>query len=165
MPKIKSEKDLYVLQTSGKILKAVLDAVSDAAVPGVKLAFLDRLAFDLISSYEARPSFLGYRPEGAKKAYPASICASLGGVVVHGIPDLRVLEEGDVLKIDIGVDYKGYFTDSARTVVMGGNNPLAWKNSSERPRKPCMPALRRSGRAAVSVTSATPSHPSPKNTA
>jgi len=121
MPKIKSEKDLIVLETSGRILKAVLDAVSDAAVPGVKLAFLDRLAFDLISSYEARPSFLGYRPEGAKKAYPASICASLGGVVVHGVPDQRVLEEGDVLKIDIGVDYKGYFTDSARTVVMGGN--------------------------------------------
>ena len=120
MSKIKSPKDIALLEISGSILKAVLDKVSATAVPGVKLQFLDQLAFDLISSYNAKPSFLGYKPEGAKKPFPASICASLGSVVVHGIPDHRVLQEGDILKIDIGVNYQGYFTDAACTVLMGG---------------------------------------------
>ncbi|MFA4999499.1 MAG: type I methionyl aminopeptidase [Parcubacteria group bacterium] len=127
MSKIKSEKDIALLETSGRILKTVLDEVSAAAIPGVKLNFLDRMAFDLISSYDAKPSFLGYRPEGAKHAYPSSICASLGSVVVHGIPNDRELEEEDVLKLDIGVNYKGYFTDSARTIVMGGATAAAKK--------------------------------------
>ncbi|MFA5052544.1 MAG: type I methionyl aminopeptidase [Parcubacteria group bacterium] len=122
-PIIKSEKDLALLEVSGRILKTVLEEVSKAAAPGVKLSFLDRLAFDLISSYDATPSFLGYRPEGAKRAYPASICASLGSVVVHGIPDKRELKEGDVLKIDMGVNYKDRFTDSARTIVIGKTSP------------------------------------------
>jgi methionyl aminopeptidase len=120
MSKIKSEKDIEILKTSGQILKTVLDELSVAAAPGVKLAFLDRLAFDLISSYDAKPSFLGYRPEGARKPYPASICASIDSVIVHGIPNERALEEGDVLKIDIGVDFKNHFTDSAKTIVIGG---------------------------------------------
>jgi methionyl aminopeptidase len=120
MSKIKSEKEIGFIETSGKILKAVLDELVKAAAPGVKLMFLDRLAFDLIASYEAKPSFLHYRPEGAKKAYPASICASLGATVVHGIPDGRSLNAGDILKIDAGVNYKGYFSDSAVTVIVGG---------------------------------------------
>jgi len=119
MLKLKSKKDISGIETSGKILKAVLDELEKAAIPSTKLAFLDRLAFDLIKSYEAKPAFLNYRPEGAKKAFPASICASLGPVVVHGIPDGRALERGDILKIDAGVNYKGYFSDSARTVIVG----------------------------------------------
>lgn len=120
MPTIKTDKDISILETSGKILKKVIEEVVKAAVPGVKLAFLDRLAFDFISSHEARPSFLRYRPEGAKHAYPASICASIGSTVVHGIPGNRALKEGDILKIDMGVDYKGFFTDSALTMAVGG---------------------------------------------
>lgn len=96
-------------------------------MPGVKLNFLDQLALTIISSYGAKPSFLGYQPEGAKQAFPASICTSLGSVVVHGVPNSRSLEEGDVLKIDIGVNYKGYFTDAACTVLMGGKKMAAVK--------------------------------------
>lgn len=125
--KIKSKKDISLLKISGRILKDTLDEVVANAIPDVKLKFLDQLAFDIISSYGAKPSFLGYQPEGAKKAFPASICASLGSVVVHGVPSNRTLEEGDVLKIDIGVDYQGYFTDAACTVIMGGKKMSAVK--------------------------------------
>lgn len=125
MPKLKSEKDIKTLEVSGRILKVVMDAVSEAAKPGVKLIFLDRLAYDLIASYEAKPAFLGYRPEGFKEVYPASICLSLNSVIVHGIPDERKLAENDVLKIDIGVNYKNRFTDSARTVIIGDKKPPA----------------------------------------
>jgi len=127
MSKIKSAKDIELLAVSGRILKSVLEEVVKAAKPGVKLSFLDRLAVDLIASYEAKPSFLGYRPEGAKKAYPASITTSLDSVVVHGIPNNQVLKEGAVLKIDIGVNYKGYFTDAARTVIVGNKKTQAVK--------------------------------------
>ena len=127
MEKIKSARDIELLAVSGNILKSVLDETVKAAKPGIKLSFLDRLATDLIASYDAKPSFLGYRPEGAKKAYPASITTSLDNVVVHGIPDNQVLKEGAVLKIDIGVNYRGYFTDAARTIVVGDKTTQAIK--------------------------------------
>jgi len=127
MSKIKSARDIELLAVSGRILKSVLDEVVKATKPGVKLPFLDQLAADLIASHGAKPSFLGYRPEGAKKAYPASITTSLDSVVVHGIPNNQILKEGSVLKIDIGVNYKGYFTDAARTVVIGNKKTQAIK--------------------------------------
>jgi len=127
MSKIKSAKDIELLAVSGHILKSVLDKTIKVAKPGVKLSFLDKIATDLITSYNARPSFLGYKPEGAKKAYPASITTSLDSVVVHGVPGNQELKEGSVLKIDIGVNYKGYFTDAARTIVIGSKKTQAIK--------------------------------------
>ena len=127
MSKIKSAKDIESLAVSGRILKSVLDEAIKAAKPGVKLSFLDRLATNLIASYDAKPSFLGYKPEGAKKAYPASITTSLDSVVVHGVPNNQALKEGTVLKIDVGVNYKGYFTDGARTIIIGSKKTQAIK--------------------------------------
>jgi len=127
MSKIKSARDIELLAVSGSILKSVLDETVKAAKPGVKPSFLDRLAADLIASHDAKPSFLGYKPEGAKKAYPASITTSLDSIVVHGIPNNQTLKEGSVLKIDIGVNYKGYFTDAARTIVVGNKKTQAIK--------------------------------------
>ncbi len=62
---------------------------------------------------------MGYRPEGGARAFPSAICASLNDVVVHGVPSRRMLKNGDLLKIDIGVNYKGYITDGAVTVPVG----------------------------------------------
>lgn len=118
MSNIKSKEDITSLKESGKILKITLDAISDLIKSGVKLSFLDSQARHIIHSYNAKPSFLGYRPEGSEKPFPASICTSLNSVVVHGIPDNTVLQSGDVLKIDIGVDYRGYFTDASRTIIV-----------------------------------------------
>lgn len=119
--RLKTEKDIEMIRESGRILSDILTRLVNASRPGTKLKFLDKLAYDLASNEGAKPSFLNYRPEGAQDAFPASICASLGSTVVHGIPDDYALQEGDILKIDFGIDYKGFFSDAARTVVVGGN--------------------------------------------
>lgn len=103
----------------GKILAGIIKEVSVAAKEGVSLLELDELAFKLTKAAGAEPAFLGYRPEGATRAYPATICASLNEVVVHGVPDKRVLKSGDVLKLDFGLFYKGFCTDSAVTIAIG----------------------------------------------
>ncbi len=116
MIRLKSEKDLQVLRESGRILASVLEILKEAAKEGVKLSYLDELASRLVSDAGAKPAFFGYKPEKAKIPYPASICASVNEIIVHGLPTDYVLKKGDVLKIDLGVDYKGYITDSAVTV-------------------------------------------------
>ena len=125
MVSIKTEKDIAHIRQSGKILSWVLSEAKKAAKEGASLSHLDRFVHDMIAQKGARPSFLNYQPEGAKEPYPASICASIGKVVVHGIPKNIKLKNGDILKIDIGVDYKGYFTDSALTVIVGGESTVS----------------------------------------
>ncbi len=117
--RLKNEKDLQVLRQSGLILASVLELLKDAAKVGVKLSHLDELARRLIEESGGKPAFLGYRPEGAAKPYPSSICTSVNEVMVHGLPSNYVLKSGDVLKLDAGVIYKGYFTDAAITVPIG----------------------------------------------
>lgn len=128
MIKLKTAEDISLLEESGAILASVLAKVAAAAVSGVKLAFLDQMARDLVTSAGGKPAFLNYWPEGARKPYPASICASIGSTVVHGLPGSYSLKKGDVLKIDLGVNYKGAFTDAATTVVIGEVTDPAIKN-------------------------------------
>ncbi len=102
------------MQRAGVILARVLKALEEAAKPGVSTAELDALAEEIILSYGAKPSFKGFN------GYPASICTSLNDEVVHGIPSKkRFLKEGDLLKIDAGVQLEGYHADAARTLLIG----------------------------------------------
>lgn len=117
--RLKNDKDVAMLRQSGVILASVLELLKDAAKPGVKLSHLDELAKTLIKESGGRPAFLGYRPAGAVKAYPASICVSVNEIIVHGLPSDYILKSGDVLKIDAGVNYNGYITDAALTVGVG----------------------------------------------
>lgn len=117
--KLKNEHDLEMLRTSGIILSRTLNALKERARVGVRLAYLDDLARQFIKNEGAKPSFLGYKPEGASIGYPAAICTSVNEKIVHGIPDNYTLKDGDVLKIDLGVNYKNYFTDAAITVPIG----------------------------------------------
>jgi len=119
MIKIKTKEEIDTMRQGGKILAHVLVDLAARVKPGVKLAELDRLAEQLISEAGAKPSFKGYQPDFATRPYPASVCLSLNSEVVHGLPAERVLEEGDLLKIDLGVFYKGFHTDSAITVGVG----------------------------------------------
>ena len=119
MIRLKNEKDVEILRISGKILAGVLRALKKEVQVGVSLSDLDTLARELMAEKGARPAFLGYRSEGSKKAYPAAICTSVNEVVVHGLPSDYKLKDGDLLKIDAGVDFKGYITDSAITVAVG----------------------------------------------
>lgn len=119
MVKIYSSFEIEKIRQSGKILAEVLKTLKKEAKGGISLNYLDNLANKLIKEAGAKPAFLGYRPGGARHAYPASICASLNNIIVHGMPSSYKLKSGDVLKIDCGVNYHGFYSDSAFTVILG----------------------------------------------
>ena len=110
---LKSEKDLEYLRASGKILSLVLKEVRKIIKPGITTNEIDRLAEDLILENNAQPAFKGY------KGFPASACTSTNQEIVHGIPSGRKLVEGDIVSIDLGVNFCGYFSDSAVTLAVG----------------------------------------------
>lgn len=116
---VKSSREIETMRQGGKILARVLQEIAAEAKVGVSLKHLDSLAEKLVLGYDAKPSFKGYKPAGAKRAYPASLCVSLNHEVVHGVPDERVLKEGDIVSLDLGVLYGGYHTDSAVTLGVG----------------------------------------------
>ncbi len=119
MVKLKTQEDLKHLRISGRILGRVLKMLSSEAREGTLLSALNEKAHKYIKAEGASPAFLHYRAEGASAAYPASICTSINDEIVHGLPRNYALKKGDVLKLDLGVDYKGLITDAATTVVIG----------------------------------------------
>ena len=121
MSKLISDDEVEKIRQSGKILAEVIREIKRLIISGVKTSFLDQVAADLIKSHGARPAFLGYR------GYPASICISINEQVVHGIPGERVIESGDLVSVDIGVEFQGFYTDAAFSVVAGDGNSLAQK--------------------------------------
>lgn len=109
-----NEADLRKIRGSGDVIKTIFDKIEKWIRPGVTTAFLDQEAEKIIRACKAEPAFKGYR------GYPASICASVNDVVVHGIPsESIILLEGDIVGIDVGVRKSGYFTDAARTFAVG----------------------------------------------
>lgn len=116
---IKTQEQIKKIKISGKILASVAKELKKNVVEGVMLKDLDLLARKLIREAGAEPAFLGYQPHGADHPFPASICASLNEVVVHGIPNKYKLRSGDILKLDFGVSYQGFITDSAFTIGVG----------------------------------------------
>ncbi|MBI3046623.1 MAG: type I methionyl aminopeptidase [Candidatus Harrisonbacteria bacterium] len=116
---IKTEDQIKMIRIAGKILANVAIKIKEAAKEGVSLKALDQLAKRLIEEAGAEPAFLGYQPYGAEKPFPASICASLNEVVVHGVPTDYKLKSGDLLKLDFGVAYQGFIADGAFTAGVG----------------------------------------------
>ncbi|MCL2050303.1 MAG: type I methionyl aminopeptidase [Lachnospiraceae bacterium] len=110
---IKSPREIEIMRASGRILKVVLAELEKIIRPGIKTNEIDALAAKIIASYGCIPSFLNYN------GFPASICVSVNEEVVHGIPSSRILLEGDIVSLDVGVNYKGYHTDAARTFGVG----------------------------------------------
>jgi len=101
------------MDAANRIVHRVLDGIDQRVEPGVTTRELDRWAEATIRAAGGVPAFLGYR------GFPASLCTSVNEVVVHGIPDPRPLEEGDLLGVDCGVRYQGYYGDAARTYPIG----------------------------------------------
>ncbi|MCY1079035.1 type I methionyl aminopeptidase [Archangium lansingense] len=111
---IKSRDEIALMREAGRIVSEILDELEKAVAPGVTTWDLDALAEKLIYQKGARPAFKGYH------GFPACLCASVNDEVVHGIPSKRrTLREGDLMKLDFGVVYRGFFGDSARTVPVG----------------------------------------------
>ncbi len=119
MIRLKKEKDLEGLRTSGSILANILVALRAQAKAGANLMELEEVARAMLKEEGATAAFLNYKPEGASAPYPAALCLSLNDQIVHGIPRDRALKESDILKIDFGVVYRGYVTDAALTVAIG----------------------------------------------
>jgi methionyl aminopeptidase len=109
----KSKDEIAIMRKAGRIVAQVLDVIEKKIKPGVELIELDRLAESTIRKSGARPAFKGY------KGFPATICASPNEAVVHGIPGKRRLQEGDIISIDVGAEFKGYFGDMAATYPVG----------------------------------------------
>ena len=115
----KSAGEIAKIAAAGAILADCIDVLTEAAVPGVTTAELDRMAEKFIRQQRGVPTFLGYR------GFPASICASPNDMVVHGIPGKYRVAEGDLLSIDVGVTLEGYVADSAVTLPIGAVEPEA----------------------------------------
>jgi len=116
----KTAEELALMREAGRIVALVLQAIREAARPGVSTADLDRLAEDIIRSHGAVPSFLGVPGGPGRPDFPATICASLNEQLVHGIPRPDVvLKPGDILSVDVGAIYEGWHGDAAITVGIG----------------------------------------------
>lgn len=115
MIQLKSAREIALMAEGGKILGATVEHLRAAVKPGMTTADLDEIAEAFIRGHEgAVPAFKGLY------GFPGSICSSVNHEIVHGIPSRkRTLKDGDIVSIDVGVGYKGYFTDSATTVGVG----------------------------------------------
>lgn len=110
---IKTAREIELMRAAGEIVGEVLELMRQHVQPGVTTAELDRIAREHIAARGGKPSFLGYH------GYPASICASVNDEIVHGIPGPRLLQEGDIISVDVGVIRHGYHGDAAVTLPVG----------------------------------------------
>lgn len=104
---------------AGRRLAEVLGELRRAVKVGLVSKFLDSIALKLIRARGAEPAFLNYRPTGSNKPYPYSLCVSINETVVHGLPSDYAIKEGDLVKLDLGLRYKGFYVDSAITIGVG----------------------------------------------
>lgn len=115
---IKTEQEIDTIAEGGKILRDILLTAGSMAKPGVSTWELDDFADREITKAGGRPSFKNFGPK--KNPFPAALCTSVNDVVVHGIPSRdTVLKDGDIVSLDIGMEYKGLYTDTAISVGVG----------------------------------------------
>jgi len=125
---IKTPEEIEILREGGKRLAGILYKIREIVAPGISAKELDTYAFKLAEEGGDYPAFLNYQPEGAKIPYPASLCVSVNDEVVHGIPrENKILREGDIVALDLGLRYKGLFTDMAISVPVGQISPASLK--------------------------------------
>lgn len=123
---IKTEAEIKLIAEGGRLLGDILRAVAGTARPGISTWELNDLAEKLIKAAGGRPSFKGYGDK--KNPFPAGLCTSINEVVVHGIPSKKdILNNGDIVGLDIGMEYKGFYTDTAVTVPIGKVSAVAKK--------------------------------------
>lgn len=116
---LKSAEEVEKMRRAGRIVATVLQKLREEVKPGIKTRHLDKVAERELRKLGAQASFKGYM------GYPASVCVSVNDEVVHGIPDDRVLNEGDIVSLDFGAYLEGFHGDSAITVGVGNISPLA----------------------------------------
>lgn len=122
MISIKSERELQMMRKAGRAVAQILEEIARVVTPGITTGEIDRIAESRCKDLGVLPAFKGYH------GFPATVCISVNDEVVHGIPSpKRVLKNGDIVGLDFGVSYEGWFGDSARTVPVGVISPEAQK--------------------------------------
>ena len=121
MIRLKNKEQIEGIKASCALLSELLEHLRPLVAPGAVMLDLDRVAREFIVKRKGRPAFLDY------EGFPATLCLSVNETVIHGIPDRRRLEEGDIIGVDCGIDLDGYFSDSAVTWAVGRVSPEAEK--------------------------------------
>lgn len=117
MIKLKSAEDIKKIRESALVLSETFQVLASHINEGISTLELDKIAHDYIMKNGGTPAFLGYMD------YPASICASVNNIVIHGIPNSIKLKNGDILSLDLGVNLNGYISDAAYTYAIGDISP------------------------------------------
>jgi methionyl aminopeptidase len=117
MIRLKSESEINKMRVAARLVSRTLGEVSKYIEPGIETGKLDILAEEFIRKHNARPAFKGYGDRS--NPFPATLCISVNDEVVHGIPGSRVLNEGDIVSVDCGIEKDGYFGDHAYTFICG----------------------------------------------
>jgi methionyl aminopeptidase len=123
---LKTAKEIEKMRTAGRVVGEILQKLSRIIKPGITTKDIDIFSEKYIKSMKMMPAFLGVK--GISYPFPASACVSVNDEVVHGIPsDSRVLKSGDIVSVDMGVIYEGYYGDAAMTYAVGGISDAAAK--------------------------------------
>lgn len=117
---LKSPAEIAIMHEANLIIRRILDVLRELVRPGMTTAEIDAYAEERIRAAGATPAFKGYPHRGDGRDFPGTVCASVNDEVVHGVPSSRVtLKDGDIVSVDLGVLYKGYYGDSAETYAVG----------------------------------------------
>lgn len=119
MSVIKSPDEIERMRESCRIVAETLKKIRGLIKPGIATKDIDSFAEEYIISSGAEPAFKGYGQKGKRKGFPASVCVSVNEEIVHGIPGDRILEDGDIVSVDIGVKKNGFYGDAAYTYKVG----------------------------------------------
>lgn len=121
MIRLKTPEEIEIMREGGKRHAEILRELAKLCEPGTSTLILEEEALRLIKEGGDKPAFLNYTPVGAKRPFPAALCVSINDEIVHGIPNeaARILNDGDIVSIDLGLVHKGLITDSAITVGVG----------------------------------------------
>lgn len=125
----KTEEEIAIMREGGRIHARILKEVARKVKAGVKASELNKYAEKLIDEAGGTAAFLGYQPKGVKRPYPASLCVSINDEIVHGIPneEIKILQDGDIVGLDIGFKFNGMITDAAITVPVGKVDEIGMK--------------------------------------
>ncbi len=115
--RIKSANEVDILRKAGRILSSIVTQLQGSLTSGMSTKEIDLRAEDLIHKNKVVSAFKGYR------GFPGVACISVNEGVVHGIPDKRIVKDGDIVSLDIGIVYEGYYSDTAVTVAIGNISP------------------------------------------
>jgi methionyl aminopeptidase len=116
---VKSEREIAIMRQAGRIVAIVLEVLKKELRVGMKTKELDDITARELLKTGAKPSFKGYR------GYPANLCVSINDEIVHGIPGARIINDGDIVSLDLGVIYDGYQGDAAVSVIVGNGSRQA----------------------------------------